>query len=95
MPPLGFNHAHALRWEFCHSFLFVVKVRVDIRRFVEESGIVLKLLRGLVAVAVKEFGLELFGAFGGFLVGSVVKEFQHKFDIFISPNVSLIDFLDL
>ncbi len=95
MPPLGFNHAHALRWEFRHSFLLVVKVRVDIRRFVEEGRIVLKLLRGFITVAVKEFGVELFRAFGGFLVGSVVKEFQHKFDIFISLNVSLIDFVDI
>jgi hypothetical protein len=46
---------------------------------VKDSGCGLELLRRLVAVAIKKLWLVLFGAFGGFLVSTVVEEFQHDF----------------
>jgi len=63
--------------------LLVVEVGVDVGGFVEESGGGLEFLGRLVAVAVEELGVVLFGAFGRFLVRAVVQEFQHVFYIFI------------
>lgn len=49
----------------------------------KHSGSCLELFGAFVTVAIQKFRVILFWAFGLFLVGSVVQEFEHVFFIFL------------